>query len=141
MTITPEQFLAELRTIAEKAQAELGGKDHVYITPGRASVGSGVADCFYVHYDEEGQPFAGCIIGQWLHELHEVSFTQLATFEGDGAEAPIDAFGLGLYAGLQQPGPVQRIANRIQSKQDQGVGWLAAVGEVERDYEIGLFNE
>lgn len=139
MTITPEQFLAELRTIAEKAQAELGGKDYVYTNPHGAN-GSGVA-CFYVHCDEEGQPVAGCIIGKWLHQDHGVSFGALRSQETIGASATLAAFGLAPRSTVHSgPGVVQRIADRVQSHQDHGTGWLRAVEKVEHEYEIGLFK-
>lgn len=133
--ITPEQLLAELRTIAEKAMANAGGVDHVYTQYWGIRSGAG---CRYVHLDEEGKLISGCIIGHWAHD-RGVSLPQLHLHEGASAGQLLAYVGLDGRTAVQLT-PVQRIATQVQRYQDRGLGWLESVEKVERVYAAGGFR-
>lgn len=130
--ITPEQFMAEIRTIAEKAMADEGGIDYVYTEKW------GINDttcCRYVHQNDEGELVTGCIIGRWAHETHGVPLHQLRQREGLNAARMLADLGLdGRYWTEALRTPLQRMATAIQGSQDRGLGWLETVNTVEKLY-------
>lgn len=132
--LTPEELLADLRLVAEKRMADEGGIDHKYVRPGSEADG-----CKYVHRGVATEYVGGCIIGTYLHDVHEIPYRALAVNEGVVASALLENFNkvqkgsnLSLKVNV-----TARVANEVQSNQDQGVAWLAAVADVERRYQAG----
>jgi hypothetical protein len=104
--ITFAQVQAEVRALAAASP------DYVYT--------SGTNDCFYTAGADGNETGECCIFGQALTRLG-VPVEDLAAREGDGINGLFE--GLGIFATVRE----EDWARRVQSRQDWGYTWAAAI--------------
>lgn len=140
-TISPEELLADLRVVAEKKLADNNGIDFTYqrIIGGsnHDSNGTTTGACYYEH---RGAP--SCIFGHLLANHYDVPLTHLRDgAEGNSASSVLDSFGLTAYVDNHlTKSTVQKIADDVQSLQDNGTPWLEAVITAEGRFERGEYT-
>jgi hypothetical protein len=130
--LTPASVQVQLRNIAHARAQELGiqpdemdyasiGGNHPPLTKDQAWALTLDTACFYTHSDRPG-----CIVGQWL-VLNGVTLDELAQQEGENADDVVVRFMPAV------PTDVLEFLMNVQSYQDSGEKWLAAIKDGSAD--------
>ncbi|MFF3363612.1 hypothetical protein [Streptomyces misionensis] len=113
-----ELTLARAKELLAEAVAEKGA-DYVYTGPdGEQGNPDRAAECYYVHGQQPG-----CIVGNVLHRAG-VSLADLAQYEGQAAEDPVEQLTKANVAAV-------RLLISVQELQDRGTPWGEAVRQAE----------